>query len=147
MAQQGPPEWLQAFMAQQQQQMAEQQQQMQLLQERQQAQVQALQNALAQTNEAVQALHQPVPTPTPAEATPASIATAEIVAEPRRTKAVLPNPPKFNGNRNEFEGWKSLISDKIEVDGDVIGSGKNQFVYVASRLEGKALQLALTFIT
>ena len=53
MAQQGPPEWLQAFMAQQQQQMAEQQQQMQLLQERQQAQVQALQNALAQTNEAV----------------------------------------------------------------------------------------------
>jgi hypothetical protein len=39
------------------------------------------------------------------------------------------------------------MKDKIEVDGEVIGSKRNQFIYVASRLEGKGLQLALTFIT
>jgi hypothetical protein len=39
------------------------------------------------------------------------------------------------------------VTDKIEVDGEVIGSNRNQFIYVASRLEEKGLQLALTFIT
>jgi hypothetical protein len=65
----------------------------------------------------------------------------------RRTKAILPDPPKFDGTRSDFEGWKSLVKDKIEVDGEVIGSSRNQFIYVTSRLEGKGLQLALTFIT
>ena len=33
------------------------------------------------------------------------------------------------------------------MDGEVIGSDRNQFKYVSSRLEGKGLQSALTFIT
>jgi hypothetical protein len=33
------------------------------------------------------------------------------------------------------------------VDGEIIGSDRNRFIYVASRLEGKGLQSALTFIT
>ena len=150
MAHQGPPDWMQAFMAQQQQQMAAQQQQMQALQERQQAQVQGLQNALAQTNEAVLALQRPAPTQT--EGTPESPPAPTPVPEStdtgiRRTKPILPNPPKFDGSRNEYEGWRSLIKDKIEVDGEVIGSNRYQFIYVASRLEGKGLQSALTFIS
>jgi DNA-binding protein H-NS len=153
MAQQGTPDWMQAFMAQQQQllaqqqqqmaqqqqQMAQQQQEMQELREQQQAQVQILQNALAQTNETVQALQRPTPTENSQAPTPAP-------ERPRRTKHILPDPPKFNGTRSEYEGWKSLIKDKIEVDGEVIGSNRNQFIYVSSRLEGTGLQLPLTFI-
>ena len=64
-----------------------------------------------------------------------------------RPKAILPNPPKFDGTRSEYEGWRSLVRDKVDIDGEAIGSARNQFLYVASRLEGKGLQLALTFIT
>ena len=143
MAQQGPPDWMQAFMARQEQQLAQQQQQMQALREQQREQVQALQNALAQTNETVQALQQPAPTPmdTPRPPTPT------LAPGTARPKAILPNPPKFDGTRSEYEGWRSLIRDKVDIDGEAIGSARNQFIYVASRLEGKGLQLALTFIT
>jgi hypothetical protein len=123
---------------------------MQSLQDQHRAQIQVLQDAIAETNVAVQPLKQPAETPeapTPApenEATP----TREIVTTgPKRTKAILPDPPKFDGTRSEYEGWRSLVKDKIEVDGEVIGSDRNQFKYVSSRLEGKGLQSALTFIT
>src|SRR5271163_3788646 len=112
------PEWMRAFA------------------EQQQAQIQALQSALAATNSELEALRQPTraPTPTP---TPGAA----------RPKAILPNPPKFDGTRSEYERWRSLIRDKVDIDGEAIGSARNQFIYVASRLEGKGLQLALTFIT
>src|SRR5271163_4834248 len=112
------PEWMRAFA------------------EQQQAQIQALQSALAATNSELEALRQPTRAPTP---TPTSGAA--------RPKAILPNPPKFDGTRSEYEGWRSLIRDKVDIDGEAIGSARNQFIYVASRLEGKGLQLALTFIT
>jgi hypothetical protein len=104
----------------------------------QQAQIQALQAT-------VQALQRP--TETSQTSTPEPTPTETPVPALRRTKAILPDPPKFDGTRSDFEGWKSLIKDKIEVDGEVIGSNRNQFIYVASRLEGKGLQLALTFTT
>jgi hypothetical protein len=132
------PEWMQAYMAQQ-------HQQMQALQEQQQAQIQGLQAALAATNSELEALRQPTPadvlTETPRAPTPTP---APGTARP---KAILPNPPKFDGTRSEYEGWRSLIRDKVDIDGEAIGSARNQFIYVASRLEGKGLQLALTFIT
>jgi hypothetical protein len=40
-----------------------------------------------------------------------------------------------------------LIKDKININGKAIGSVKNQFIYAVSRLNGKSLQLAFTFIT
>jgi hypothetical protein len=122
------PEWMQAYMAQQ-------HQQMQALQEQHQAQIQALQAALAATNSRLE-----TPTETPRAPTPSAPGIP-------RPKAILPNPPKFDGTRSEYEGWRSLIRDKIDIDGEAIGSARNQFIYVASRLEGKGLQLALTFIT
>jgi hypothetical protein len=134
------PQWLQAYMAQQ-------QQQIQSLQEQHQAQIQALQSAIAQTNEAVRVMQQPTIEPTPT-GTQTPTPTPEAAAtRPVRTKAILPEPPKFDGTRSEYEGWKSLMKDKIDVDGEVIGSSRNQFIYIASRLEGKGLQSALTFIT
>jgi hypothetical protein len=74
------------------------------------------------------------PTPTPA------LGTA-------RPKAILPSSFKFDGIRSEYEGWRFLIRNKVDVDGEAIGSVRNQFFYVASRLEGKGLQLAFIFIT
>jgi hypothetical protein len=109
------PEWMQAFMAQQ-------QQHIQSLQEQYDAQIQALQSAIAETNAAVQSMRQPTPMETPPEPTPPQEA---IITGSRRTKAILLDPPKFNGTRSEYEGWKSLIKDKIDVDGEVIGSNRN----------------------
>src|SRR5271156_715208 len=133
------PDWMQAFMAQQ-------HQQIQALQEQQQAQVQALQAALAATNSELEVLRRS--TPPSMEAPRASIPAPEnATVRPVRPKAVLPDPPKFDGTRSEYEGWRSLIRDKVDIDREAIGSARNQFIYVASRLEGKGLQLALTFIT
>jgi len=139
------PEWMRAFMAQQHQQMQALQEQQQALREHQYAQVQALQAALAATNSELKALHQPTPAEAPAETprTPTPMPAPGIA----RPKPILPNPPKFDGTRNDYEGWRSLIRDKVDIDGEAIGSARNQFLYVASRLEGKGLQLALTFIT
>ena len=131
------PQWMRAFLAQQERYTAQQQQRMHAMQEQHQAEIRALQAT-------VEALQKPTESTTP---------TSEptlVENQPhsfKRTKAILPDPPKFDGTRSDFEGWKSLMRDKIEVDGEVIGPKRNQFLYVASRLEGKGLQLALTFIT
>jgi hypothetical protein len=144
--QDGPtPEQMQAFMTQQYQQIQALQEQQQTAREEHQAQTQALQAALAATNLELQALRQPIP----AEAPMGTLQTPTPTSAPKtvRTKAILPSPPKFNGTRSEYEGWRSLIKNKIDIDGEVIGSARNQFIYVASCLEGKGLQMALTFIT
>ena len=62
-----------------------------------------------------------------------------------RPKPVLPNTPKFSGDRKSYEVWRTQITDKIRVDGASIGSPANQFAYVNSRLEGAAAQMCLTF--
>src|SRR5262245_7821479 len=122
---------------------AQQEQQFQALREEQQAQVKALQSVLATTQAEITTLRQNSSTP----ATTSSPSADETPPDTTRRKAILPDPPKFDGTRSEYEGWRSLIYDKIEVDGEVIGSPKNQFLYIASRLEGKGLKSALTFIT
>ena len=106
------PQWMQAFMAQQEQYTALQQQRMHSMQEHYQAQIQGLQAA-------VQALQQSAETPT---STPEPPPVDTLIPASRRTKAILPNPPKFDGTRNDFEGWKSLIKDKIKVNSEIISS-------------------------
>jgi hypothetical protein len=63
-----------------------------------------------------------------------------------RSKAIFPSPSKFDGTRSEYKGWRFLIRDKIDINEKAIGSVKNQFIYIASRLKGKGLQLAFIFI-
>ena len=48
-----------------------------------------------------------------------------LVPGAARPKAILPNPPKFDGTRSEYEGWRSLIRDKVDINGEVIGSARN----------------------
>jgi len=43
----------------------------------------------------------------------------------RRTKPILLNLPKFDGSRSEYEGWKSLIKDKIDINDKIISSNQN----------------------
>jgi len=50
-----------------------------------------------------------------------------------RLKPILPDPPKFDGTHNEYEGWKSLIRDKVDINGEAISSARNHFLYVSSR--------------
>src|SRR5271154_2945942 len=115
------PEWMQAFMAQQ-------HQQMEAMQEQQEAQIQALQAALANTNSELEALRRTTPAETPAGVPPppSEPTLAPTTNRPARIKAILPDPPKFDGTRSDYEGWRSLARDKIDVDGEVIGSNWNQ---------------------
>ena len=85
---------------------------MQALQE-QQAQIQALQSALAATISEVQALRQPTSAEAPMEAPQAPTPAPETLtatARPARPKAILPDPPKFDGTRSKYKGWKSRIT-------------------------------------
>jgi hypothetical protein len=70
-----------------------------------------------------------------------------VTARPIRPKAILPDPFKFDGICGEYEGWRSLIRDKININREAIDSTRNQFLYIVFRLKGKGLQLALIFIT
>jgi hypothetical protein len=63
-----------------------------------------------------------------------------------RPKPVLPNPPKFSGDRKSYEVWRREITNKIRIDAASIGPPTNQFAYINSRLEGAAAQMCLTFV-
>jgi hypothetical protein len=116
---------MQVFMIQQQQYTAHQQ-----------AQIQALQAT-------IQALQQPTKT---SAFIPEPTLTDISVSALRCIKTILLDSPKFNETKSDFEKWKSLMTDKIEVNSKMIDSNRNQFIYVISRLEEKSLQLTLTFI-
>ena len=138
---QEPPQWLQALLGQHQQQIRALQDQNQVLQDQHQAQVQQLQAALAQTNDQLSQLQQ-------RQADASTVLTPRDPSPaPQCPKASLPESPMFNGDRKEYEGWRALLQNKLETDGDVIGSRMNQFRYVAARLEHDGLKLALTYIT
>jgi hypothetical protein len=98
-------------------------------------------SALIATISELQALRQSTSAEAPMEAaqalTPAP-ETVTVTARPARPKAILPDPPKFDGTRSERR-IESLIKDKVDIDGEVIGSVRNQFIYVTPRLKGKDL--------
>ena len=127
MAQEQPPQWLQTLLSYQEQQLSALRDQNRTLQNQHQVQLQQLQAALAQTNDALQQ-------------------TSIQNRTPSRPKPSLPEPPMFDGDREAYEGWRTLLQNKLESDGEAIGSLVNQFRYVAARLEGSGLTLALTYI-
>ena len=62
-----------------------------------------------------------------------------------KKKATLPDPPRFDGNRKEFPSWYLEMEYKLQTDGPAIGSSKDQFAYVFSRLEKGARSTATAF--
>ncbi|KAK4232987.1 hypothetical protein C8A03DRAFT_19842, partial [Achaetomium macrosporum] len=57
----------------------------------------------------------------------------------------LSDPAKFDGNRKEFPPWLLDMKYKLEIDGPAIGTSKDQFAYIFSRLEKAAKSMATTF--
>jgi hypothetical protein len=56
-------------------------------------------------------------------------------------RPIVADPPVFDGDRDKYMNWRSLLRVKVAVDHDAIGRG-NIARYIYSRLEGKALEHA-----
>ncbi|KAK3896772.1 hypothetical protein C8A05DRAFT_20328 [Staphylotrichum tortipilum] len=51
-----------------------------------------------------------------------------------KKRATLPDPPRFDGNRSKFPAWLLEMQNKLQTDGEALGSSRDQFNYVFSRL-------------
>lgn len=60
------------------------------------------------------------------------------VARPTRPKEKLPTLREFSGKRSEWDEWCLAARNKLIADGDAIGSAKEHFLYLHSRLVGTA---------
>lgn len=70
-----------------------------------------------------------------------------IQAEPpRRPRTRFPDPPMYAGGTSEWPTWKAAMVNKLTVDGEAIGSRKEQFLYVFSRLEKMASKNTVTYM-
>jgi hypothetical protein len=77
---------------------------------------------------------------------------SEIVTETQRIEVIqrprprLPDPAMFAGSSSEWPSWRTVIENKLAVDGEAIGSSQDQFAYVFSRLEKMALKNTNSFV-
>lgn len=70
----------------------------------------------------------------------------EMKTEIRRPRARLPDPAMFAGSSSEWPSWRTVMENKLSVDGEAIGSQQDQFAYVFSRLEKMALKNTNSFV-
>jgi hypothetical protein len=89
----------------------------------------------------------PVNTPLPATPAPQLSAPAPLAPPSSGTKKkpTLPDPPRFDGTRRKFPAWLLEMQNKLRTDGTVIGSSKDLFAYIFSRLDDTPKALATTF--
>ncbi len=91
------------------------------------------------------------PTPTSAEALPAAplptppLASYEA-SENSRTSERIPDPEKFDGDRNDLSRFVDQISAKLTVNRDRFPSSRERKVYVVNRLSGLAYQQIRPYI-
>lgn len=64
---------------------------------------------------------------------------------PPKKKATLPDPPRFEGARRKFPAWYLEMENKLLTDGEAIGSSRDQFSYIFSRLEDNPRAMSTTF--
>ena len=72
----------------------------------------------------------PQPTEAPPTAPPTTPPTASPTQEPtpppqKKKKATLPDPPRFDGVRKRFPGWLIEMKNKLQTDGEAIGSNRD----------------------
>ena len=60
----------------------------------------------------------------------------------KRPKERLPTLREFGGKRTEWDEWELVARNKLYADGEAIGSGYDQFLYIFSRLTGDAARAA-----
>ena len=101
----------------------------------------ALRQQITQMQEQIQLMQQALSSSAPSVQTPSDTYTTPY----HRPKPILPNPPKFGGDRRVYEAWKAEITSKLDIDAQAIGPPSNQFAYINSRLEGAAQQMCLAF--
>jgi hypothetical protein len=58
----------------------------------------------------------------------------------------LPDPAMFAGSSSEWPSWRTVMENKLAVDGEAIGSPQDQFAYVFSWLEKMALKNTNSFM-
>jgi hypothetical protein len=102
----------------------------------------ALRRQITQMQEQIQIIQRALSSSTPSILTPSDTQTTAHY----RPKPILPNPPKFNGDRRMYEAWKLETLTKIQADAASIGTPANQFAYINSRLEGAAQQMCLAYV-
>ena len=61
------------------------------------------------------------------------------------TRKALKWPEPFDGTRSKFRAWKQEIKDKLEVDGELIGSWKAQWYGINQCLGDKPRRVVATF--
>ena len=81
---------------------------------------------------------------TTASYTPAPTEYPETIV--RRPRARIPDPPKFAGLTSDWRSWKLTISNKLQVDGEAIGSSTDQEIYIYARLEKLAWKNTTAFV-
>jgi len=63
-----------------------------------------------------------------------------------KKKTTLPDPPKFDGTRNNFRAWYLEMQNKLLVDGEVIGGDRDRFAYIFSRLEKTPQSMTVAYV-
>ncbi|KAJ5738173.1 hypothetical protein N7493_001328 [Penicillium malachiteum] len=63
-----------------------------------------------------------------------------------RPRAKLPNPAMFAGSASEWPAWRTLMENKLEVDGACFTGPRDQCMYIFSRLEKMALKNTNTWM-
>lgn len=120
------PEWLQALLTQQ-------NQQIQALSAAQTNTLARLEERLTSVEENRQRTPPPLHAPAPAET---SLNTTTVVRKP---KPCLPHPEKFDGaDLSFFPQFEGLLRAKLEIDGNAIGQEKEKVWYAFGRLSGEA---------
>lgn len=109
-------------------------------------------------NLAVPAADRAAPTATPAISTPDEEGSsseessedegdrdAVLIEQTDRKKMILPDPPRFDGNRKKFRNWKLEMVGKLRTDGHLMGGPADHFTYIFSRLGDHPQSLAAAF--
>lgn len=120
-----PPAWAQALFQQMHQTLADQAVQIKKLQE---------ERSQAQS---------PAQTPTITLSPPAE---PVVMPTDRKKRPTLPDPPKFDGKKTTFRAWLLEMRNKLQVDGEALGSRSDQFAYIYSRLEKIPQNMTIVFV-
>jgi hypothetical protein len=105
------------------------------------AQIQMLQEHLAQPRTTPPQTKEALLTPQTTSRQP----SPPPIRAPKK-RATLPDPPKFDGTRNNFRAWYLEMQNKLQVDGEVIGGNRDRFAYVFSRLEKTPQSMTVAFV-
>lgn len=139
----GPPSWVQAML----QHFTQQNERMLLQFTQQNERMQRLEEALIQRERSQPTPDESVPEVNEAnEAAEIPIPPSPSPEAPRRPRPRLPDPEKFAGSVNDWPTWRITMENKLAVDGDAIGSPREQFMYIFSRLEKVAWKNTGTYV-